>query len=312
MLYDKQDNFKGLYAPRIAEFIEDGRHAGSAPATRDAERVALVLVDMQFDFVHPDGNLSVPGAQDDLQRIVEFIYRNVGSITSIFASLDTHNQYQIFYPSWWAYQDTGEQPPAWTMVSLNPQGEAVDPNGRRISPLIEPLWSLRTYLPTLKANASKDNMLWPYHCMEGTPGHCLMPSLSEALAFYSAARLSQVNYITKGRAIRTEHFGIWASEVADPRDPSTALNTAILDVLATHDLVYVAGEAKSHCVLETKRQTLAYFQNQPEIIRKLRFLTDCTSSVVAPGIDFDALANAEEAKMVKQGVTLVKSTDPIG
>lgn len=311
MLYDPNDNFADMYAPRTSAFIEAGRNAGLKPSSRDASTTALVLVDMQFDFVHPNGNLSVPNAQNDLQNIVEFIYNNTASITSIFCSLDTHNQYQIFYPSWWIYEDSGEHPDAWTMISLNRNGEAVDQSGRRVRALIDPLWSIGTYLPDLKATAAKDLMLWPYHCMQGTQGAALMPSLSEALAYHSAARLSQTQYIEKGTAPRTEHFGIWGAEVPDPSNPSTSINTVMLDALAAYDRIYIAGEAKSHCVLETKKQTLRYFANQPEQIRKLRFLTNCTSSVVAPGIDFDAIANAEESKMVRQGVVQVTSFDPI-
>lgn len=311
-MYHPDDNFKPMYAPRIEQFVSGGRDARLKPATRDSRKVALILVDVQYDFVAPDGNLCVPGAPQDLQRTVEFIYRNAESISSIFASLDTHNQYQIFYPSWWAYEDTLEHPSAWTMLSLNSNGEAVDQTGRRVRALIDPVWSLKTYIPALKASSAKDLMLWPYHCMEGTPGRCLMPSLSESLAYYSAARISQVNYIAKGTCPRTEHFGIWGAEVPDPRDPSTSTNTAILDLVGKHDLVYIAGQAKSHCVLETMRQTLAYFRHQPDVIRKLRFLKDCTSSVQAPGVDFDALADADLAQMDKQGIVQVLSTDPIG
>lgn len=309
-MYDPQDNYQ-LYVPRTAEFVTAGEQAQAKPAIQDDRKVALVLVDCQQDFIHPTGNLPVTDAPAALQRIVEFIYRYLESITSIFASLDTHNTFQIFFPSWWAYVDNGEHPNPYTMVRQAASGELMDMNGRRIKPLIDPLWSIRTYVPLLKANAAKDLMLWPYHCMEGTQGQALMPSLAEALAYYSAARLSQVNYLNKGRCPRTEHFGIWAAEVADPRDPSTSMNTVILDLLGQHDLLYVAGFAKSHCVLETMKQTVTYFKNQPEILRKIRFLMDCTSSVQTPGIDFDGLANAELAKMEKQGVVLVNSTDPI-
>lgn len=314
-LYNARDNQDGLRAPRVEAFIREGSKAGWRPAARDKQegrRVALILVDMQFDFVHPDGNLSVPGSLDDLKRINEFIYGQGESITSIYASLDTHNTFQIFFPSWWVYDDNSQHPDVLTMATMSASGEVVDMGGRRLRPLMHPLWSLK-YVERLKDEAQKNLMLWTYHCINGTPGHALMPSLSEALAFHSAARHSQVTYITKGTGVRTEHYGIWEAEVPDPTDPGTALNTTILNAVGDHDLIYIAGEAKSHCVLATMQQTVSYFgATQPEVVRKLRFMTDCMSSVVVPGVDFDAMADAEIAKLVKQGAVLVKSTDPIG
>ena len=85
----------------------------------------------------------------------------------------------------------------------------------------------------------------------------------------------------------------------------------MLDAVMKHDRVYVAGEAKSHCVLETERQVVGRFGNQPELLKRLHFLRDCTSSVQHPTIDFDALANAELATMEQQGVQMVLSSEPI-
>jgi nicotinamidase-related amidase len=87
---------------------------------------------------------------------------------------------------------------------------------------------------------------------------------------------------------------------------------ALLDEIMKYDKVYIAGEAKSHCVLETERQLVNYIGHQPELLKKLHFLKDSTSSVQHPTIDFDALAESELARMEQQGVRLVLSTDPIG
>lgn len=312
VLFNPQDAYAGMYATRTSEFAEAGRLARLRPASRDSRKVALVIVDKQWDFVHPTGNLSVPGSQDDLARLLAFIYRNVEEITSIFASLDTHREFQIFYQTWWKYMDADERPAPFTIISVNSQGEAVDMNGRRVLPVIDPRWSLGTYLPQLKTNANKDLMIWPYHCLLGSMGHNLMPALREALTFYSAARLSQINFLEKGTVPQVEHYGIFAPEVLYPKDPNGGINTAVLDAIAQNDLIYVAGEAKSHCVLETMKQLVGYFRNQPEVIRKLRFLVDCTSSVVHPAVDFEAIAMAELKKMEKLGVQLVLSTDQIG
>ncbi len=154
-------------------------------------------------------------------------------------------------------------------------------------------------------------MIWPYHTMEGTLGHMLVAPISEAIAWHSAARNTQPTYVVKGRTIRTEFYGIFGAEIPDPEDPESGLNVTLLDAVMKHDRVYVAGEAKSHCVLETERQLVGRSGNQPALLKRLHFLSDCTSSVQHPAIDFDALAEAELAAMKQQGVQLVMSAEPI-
>ncbi|MFL5666357.1 MAG: hypothetical protein ACJ8BW_34170, partial [Ktedonobacteraceae bacterium] len=163
----------------------------------------------------------------------------------------------------------------------------------------------------LQQKAKKDLMIWPYHTMEGTLGHMLAAPISEAIAWHSAARNTQPTYVEKGRTIRTEYYGIFGAEIPDPEDPESGLNVTLLDAVMKHDKVYVAGEAKSHCVLETERQLVGRFANAPEMLKRLHFLKDSTSSVQHPAIDFDALANTELAAMERQGVQVVLSTDPL-
>ena len=50
---------------------------------------------------------------------------------------------------------------------------------------------------------------------------------------------------------------------ADPEDPDSGLNVTLLDAVMKHDKVYVVGEAKSHCVLETERQLWATVVTNP-------------------------------------------------
>src|SRR3954452_8193330 len=76
------------------------------PAASDETRVHLLLIDVQKDFCFPEGTLYVAGrsgtgAVDDSRRIAEFVYRNLGSLTDITTTLDTHLAYQIFFPSFW-------------------------------------------------------------------------------------------------------------------------------------------------------------------------------------------------------------------
>lgn len=298
-LYQPADVGK-LYTPRATEFINEGSANRTSPASRDKRKIALLNVDCQWDFISPDGGLPVPGAIADTQRLIgNFIYPNVDVITSIFNSMDSHHVIAIYFSAWW--QDKNGCAP-------NPYEEITydDIKSGKWRPTIDPLWSTE-YVKKLGYI-----IIWPPHCITGTPGQALMPALSEAIMYHSSSRMSQTINILKGTNPRTEHYGIFAAEVPDPKDINTLLNTYILDIIASHDLIYVAGQAKSHCVLKTMVQQIAYFgKSNPDAIKKIRFLMDCTSSVKHPMIDFEAIANAEIDKMVSQGVVLVNSTDPI-
>jgi hypothetical protein len=52
---------------------------------------------------------------------------------------------------------------------------------------------------------------------------------------------------------------------------------------------------------------IRHFADQPNVIAKLRFLNDCTSSI--PG--FEETTEAQLKQFADQGVRLVYSTDPI-
>lgn len=303
-LVDVKDAYRGPYAARIAEFTKAGQNAGYTPAQGDRGRIALVLVDYQHDFVDPTGTLQVPGAQDDVARLLTWFYTNAYKITTIYASLDTHVPFSIFFSSWWQNPDTGAHPEPFTAITAD------DVLNKRWIPLFAPEWSAN-YVQQLAKQAKKDLMIWPHHTMEGTLGRMLVAPLSEAIAWHSAARSTQPVYITKGLTPRTEFYGIFGAEVPDPEDTNSTLNTSLIEAVMQHDRVYIAGEAKSHCVLETERQLVGHFAQQPEMLQRLYFLTDCASSVAHPEINFEILAGDELEKMGQMGVHLVTSREEL-
>lgn len=304
-LFTEQDAFKGAYRARISEFAEAGRRTGFASAHEDREKIALILVDYQYDFVDPLGALYVEGSEHDITRLLKWFYSNANKITSIYASLDTHLPFQIFFSSWWKNGKTGEPPEPYTTIKIE------DVNSGLWIPVFqkELEWSTQ-YVRSLKDKAKKDLMIWPYHTMEGTMGHQLSAPISEAIAWHSAARKTQPSYIVKGRTIRSEYYGIFGPEVADPQDAESGLNIALLYAIMKYDKIYVAGEAKSHCVLESEKQLVNHFGKKPEILRRLHFLQDCTSSIKHSTIN-DAQVEEELSKMKEQGVQMVLSTDPV-
>src|SRR5260370_15943408 len=109
-LFSVQDAFKGPYAARIQEFTEAGQHAAFTPAHEDREKIAVVLVDYQHDFVDPSGTLNMPGSQHVIARFLPWFYTHGHKITSVYASLDTHLPFHIFFRYSWINPRTGERP----------------------------------------------------------------------------------------------------------------------------------------------------------------------------------------------------------
>ncbi len=295
-----------LYVPDTASAVAAGRAANVNPAdrARTRTRTILLLVDVQVDFVHTDGSLSVPGAVDDTRRTIEWIYRNLTHLTTIAASLDSHVPIQIFFPTWWSDPD-GKHPEPYTVI------RSEDLRAGRWRSLYQPEWSAG-YCARLEADAKKELMIWPYHTLIGTLGHALTPALYEAIAYHAAARQAQPIFVQKGSIPETEHYSVLEAEVKVPGQPLSDLNTEFLKTLIDYDRIYIAGQAKSHCVLETVTSIMRYFDGQPGIIGKFRILQDCMSSVAHPTIDFEALADQAFEGFAAKGLKLVTSADAVG
>ena len=289
-----------LYVPDTAAAIGEGLAAGLPEAAADDRRLVLLLVDVQVDFIHLDGALSVPGAVEDARRTAEWIYRHVGEITAIAASLDSHLPAQIFFPTWWV-NGAGEHPDPYTSITSQQVRQGV------WKPVYQPEWSAM-YVKRLQEQAKKELMIWPYHTMIGTPGHNLTPALYEAVVYHATARQADPTFIVKGSLPQTEFYSLLEPEVKVPGDE---LNRNFLDELLGYDLIYVAGQAKSHCVLETVTSIMRTLGDDPQALGKLRLLEDCTSSVQHPEIDFETIANRTYAGFREHGLRLVWSTDPI-
>ena len=104
------------YEERAVEAQKWGRQHGVGHASADERRVALLLVDLQNTFCTPGFELFVPGAPDDNRRLCEFVYRNLGAITQIVPTLDTHQAMQVFHAAWLVNAE-GRHPSPYTVVS---------------------------------------------------------------------------------------------------------------------------------------------------------------------------------------------------
>lgn len=290
----------------------------------DDRSIVLSVIDCQVDFINKNGALCVPGAIEDTDRLCKFIYENVGKLSHIVASLDTHYLFQPFHRFNWiagpkpttrasgmAYQE-GEHPDPFTIITLKDVRDGV------WQPLRHPQ-KMQRYLTKLEQDNKKQLCIWPLHCMLGTPGHAWEPSFAEAVMFHSAARSNQYDATMKGMSPLSEHYGILAAEVEFPEDPNTQINSRVISKWEDADAIYFAGQAKSHCCLATLEQIVATFQGQGKdhLFAKMFVLEDCMSSVgdiaLPDGskIEFDKMANARFREFEKLGVKFVKSTAPV-
>lgn len=297
------DRVGQLYRPDIDTITRAAADAQVRPAANDTRRTLLLLVDPQVDFVHTDGTLSVPGAVDDTRRTIEWLYRHLEHITQIAISLDSHFSHQIFYPGWWADAD-GRHPQPMTPITAQEVADG------RWQPTMMPDWS-RHYVRALEDRAKKTLMIWPYHTMLGTVGHAVTPALYEAITYHSEARRAPFDSIVKGRIPHTEHYSLFEPEIKIPGEPGGTLNTAYLDTMMTFDAIYVAGQAKSHCVLESLTSIANYDAFQPGLLAKIHLLENATSPVAHPEIDFDALANNALDDLAARGLHRITTADPL-
>ncbi len=300
--YDPQ-RVGSVYAPHVKDAVAAGRALGAPAASEDSKRVALLLIDMQIDFVHSDGALSVPGAIDDTRRAIEWLFNHLTDVTTIYASLDSHYPIQVFHPAWWV-DANGQHPEPYTVIT----SEQVQAGRWRA--LYEPEWS-SVYVEKLEEASKKQLMIWPYHALIGTHGHTLTPALYEAVAYHTGARQAQPVLIEKGKIAKSENYSAFEPEVKLDELPNGGLQVDRLEELAGYDRIYITGQAKSHCVLESVATLMRYFAQRPDVIGKLRVLVDTMSSVAHPAIDFEAIANDTFQRFTQQGLTLVKAADGI-
>jgi nicotinamidase-related amidase len=295
------------------------------PSSEDTFRVCLLAVDIQNTFCIPEfelfvGGRSGTGAVDDNRRLCEFVYRNLGVITQIVPSLDTHRAMQVFHAVW-LVDENGQHPDPYTLVSA----EDVESGRWRLNPGapeslgIDPEYAARQlahYTRRLAEGGKYDLTIWPYHAMLGGIGHALVSAVEEAFFFHGLSRYSQPEFQVKGEHPLTEHYSMLGPEVTEGPDGEELArkNVALVERLLDFDAVIVAGQAKSHCVAWTIDDLL---EGDDAHVRRLAertyLLEDCSSPVVVPGVvDYTDEADAAFRRFAEAGMHVVRSTEPLG
>ena len=296
------------------------------PVGSDRKRVHMLVIDPQHDFSFTDGSLFVggrsgTGGMDDAARVAEFIYHNLGLISEVTCTMDSHLPYQVFYPSAHVLAD-GSHPAPFTIITADDyksgKYQASSAMAHQIGASVPFLnRQFQYYCEQLEARGRYNLSLWPYHCLVGDHGHKLAGLVEEARLFHAFARGALNKPEIKGGNPLTEHYSIFGPEVTTYWNgkpiAGAQKNTTLLDTLIESDVVVIAGEAMSHCLAWTIHDLLDYILvKDPKLASKVYILEDCTSPVVIPGVvDYTDDANKAFDAFRNAGMHLVKSTDPI-
>jgi len=275
------------------------------------EKVCIFTIDPQNDFCKPGGALWVPGADEDMDRMAAMIKKYKGEIDDIQITLDSHHKYHVAHPMAWIDKE-GNHPDTsdvtkLTMIPLEDVEAEYNNEGKLING--NPKWKatipyLRNryvdYVKKLKENGRYVLVIWPEHCKIGFPGSNIYAPYREAMDEWEA-QIAIAGKTTKGSNPHTEHYSAVMADVEDPEDPSTGLNTELINILKEYKIL-LSGEALSHCVASTGRDVLGQFSE--EQIKRVILLEDATSNVPT----FEKFGEDFINDMTAKGMQISKTT----
>ena len=282
------------------------------PAAHDTYKIAAFGIDCQVGFCTPGASLFVPGAVEDMQRTLVWLYRNLDRLTGLLFSLDTHRVLQIFHPAWW--QDRhGQHPAPFTPITYE------EVRNGTWTPMAHRQECLE-YCQKLEASGKYVLTIWPYHVLLGGMSHTLVPALMEATIFHSLVRQQQAHFEIKGMHTLSENYSVLSPEVQELGGKTIGgFNETLFSMLLEYDRVYVFGQAKSHCVRSTLYDIRDHLQTTAAgLADKIWILEDAMSPVppppiepLPPALDFPQVAERAMAEFRQAGMHVVKTTDPI-
>lgn len=277
--------------------IDSSVTARQKTSETEHKKVVLLIIDPQADF-HDGGSCPVPGANDDADRIAELISQNIPLIDEIIVTLDTHPRVHIAHSIFWT-SASGESPPPYTVITLGDieTGKWEPRNSQHKS-------HCQHYLKELKLK-EMSLTIKPEHCLKGSLGHTVVPSINEALQEWALQRQQKIGYIFKSESPLTDMTSAFAADVKIIGDPTTAIDPAIMQHLQSADKLVVCGQSLSQGIKYSMRDLLLNWQKDTAHIVILK---DGTSP--NPNIDVGKFQpDAFWAEMEASGVTVGRAAE---
>jgi len=290
------------------------------------QRVDLIVIDGQNDFLEPTGALSVAGADKEADRVATMVADNIDAWDKIHASLDEHHLNDGSHNMHWRDRQ-GNVVPAYTIVSHDDvQSQKYRPGFRfgvwEGETVTARQWALN-YTEALAKRGRASLCLWPPHCLIGTPGANVYEPLMQAYNKWCESTGAWINFISKGTWAFTEHYSALQADVPDPTKPQTQLNSSVINNVAGADKVVWLGWAGSHCLAWTAYDGVNNFEPSDadksngavnEFIKKCIFLEDACAPVPNPSGDVpNFVQNRQDFldEMEQRGAIISTTTDVI-
>ena len=301
------------------------------PASSDPRRHHLVIIDPQRDFCFPEGTLYVGGrsglgAMEDNDRIARFIYGNVGLISEITCTLDSHLPFQIFFAPFWVDRSGAPLSPHRTISVDEVRAGDVSPNPDIVDAVgaSDLSWLTKQvvfYCEQLAKAGKYVLYLWPPHVLLGGDGHAIAGVIQEARLFHAYARGARNGVEIKGMHALSENYSVFSPEVLATHDGASlaSRNGALLDRLLDEDRLIIAGQASSHCVKSSIDDLLdAIRARDAKLARRVYILEDAMSAVAVPDparpgsflADFTDAAQDALGRFHEAGMHIVNTTTP--
>jgi len=261
-------------------------------------KLGLFVIDPQNDFCDANGALFVPGADQDMKKLSGLVNRLGSKIKNIFVTMDSHHVFDIAHPTFWVGRDLSN-PPVYTIIS---EADVSTGIWRASNPSMQK-WA-EEYVKGLSVKGRFPLCIWPEHCLIGSWGNNIYPDLYNSLTALEK-KGAFVQYQTKGSNYKTEHYSVFEAEYPDPSDMSTQFNSLFANAINSSDKVLIAGEARTHCVINSLRSLIDYMGE--DFIKKMIFIEDASSNVTV----IPALITAADdyfAELVRKGME-VTTTD---
>ncbi|GAA5880155.1 hypothetical protein JCM8547_001582 [Rhodosporidiobolus lusitaniae] len=176
---------------------------------------ALVLVDVQYDFLPPSGALAVPGGDSILAR-------------AVYPLLDADEAWDVVVAS----QDC--HPPSHVSFASR--------HGR------PPLITIEVPLPPERGDGLVKQELWPDHCVQGTRGCEFEEGVQGRLEKRRRAG-RRVEVVRKGGDIDLDAYSAFGIPLPSPNQDESPLARMLLD--ASVSTLVVVGLATDFCVRAT-------------------------------------------------------------